>query len=301
MAFDIASTPQFIDFILLQHPPTSLPHPLPNFFKFNKTFFPSKCTLQSFHSRNGPAYLFTSAVNVTLGSPEERDMTTGKHLVRDLYCIACGTILGWRYELAHERREKYKEGKYILERLQLVDLEAGHINYTAPRLLGPPTSTSAAVTTAAIGLGGAGAEAGASPTGIMAMIMMPENASPLSSSGERSPHSLIDGVLSPPPPPPPPPAPTRHMYSTRGDGFGLIRRSIATAREEVERDEDMYSQPESLPDGAEGEIPDLRVLFSNWAPSPPAGGGGNGRAVSDAVVGVPAAITDPPPEFLNID
>ena len=51
-------------------------------------------------------------------------MTTGKHVVRDLRCVACGHLLGWRYELAHERREKYKEGKYILERMQLVDLDA---------------------------------------------------------------------------------------------------------------------------------------------------------------------------------
>jgi len=126
-------------------------------------------------------------------------MTTGRHIVRDLYCVACGTNLGWRYEMAHERREKYKEGKYILERLQLVDLEAASNGYsnTITRLLGPPSSATATTAAAAPG-------AGASPTNVMAITVMPENASPLSSSGERSPYHVIDGVLSPPPPPPPP-------------------------------------------------------------------------------------------------
>jgi len=79
---------------------------------------------QSFHSHHGPAYLFNHAVNVTLGPPEERDMTTGRHVVRNLFCIGCSTVLGWRYEAAYEDAEKYKEGKYILERIQLVNLES---------------------------------------------------------------------------------------------------------------------------------------------------------------------------------
>jgi hypothetical protein len=33
-------------------------------------------------------------------------MTTGRHLIRDLHCVACGHLVGWRYEYAYERREK---------------------------------------------------------------------------------------------------------------------------------------------------------------------------------------------------
>lgn len=51
-------------------------------------------------------------------------MTTGRHVVRDLYCVSCNTLLGWKYLKAFSEREKYKEGKYILERLQLVDLDS---------------------------------------------------------------------------------------------------------------------------------------------------------------------------------
>jgi hypothetical protein len=43
-------------------------------------------------------------------------MTTGLHTVRDLYCIACSTTVGWKYDKAFEESQRYKEGKFILER-----------------------------------------------------------------------------------------------------------------------------------------------------------------------------------------
>ena len=86
-------------------------------------------------------------------------MTTGAHTVRDIYCVKCGTTLGWKYvrhfshplrhstqltftrfarsllccvvspfdritqEHAYEDNQKYKEGKYILERNLLTDVQ----------------------------------------------------------------------------------------------------------------------------------------------------------------------------------
>lgn len=52
---------------------------------------------QGFYSRNGPAFLFDSCINVVLGEVEEREMTTGRHQVRGLYCLSCNWLLGWRY------------------------------------------------------------------------------------------------------------------------------------------------------------------------------------------------------------
>lgn len=37
------------------------------------------------------------SVNVIEGEPNDRQMTTGNHTVRDIYCIKCGTTLGWKY------------------------------------------------------------------------------------------------------------------------------------------------------------------------------------------------------------
>ncbi|CAB4284727.1 unnamed protein product [Prunus armeniaca] len=75
---------------------------------------------KSFHSRHGKAYLFHNVVNVTLGEKEERIMITGLHTVADIFCVSCGSMVGWRYEAAQEKSQKYKEGKFILERFQIL-------------------------------------------------------------------------------------------------------------------------------------------------------------------------------------
>ena len=36
-------------------------------------------------------------VNIIEGEPNDRQMTTGNHTVRDIYCCKCGTTLGWKY------------------------------------------------------------------------------------------------------------------------------------------------------------------------------------------------------------
>ncbi|KAG2494368.1 hypothetical protein HYH03_007425 [Edaphochlamys debaryana] len=89
-----------------------------------------KCNLASagelmsrqFHSKHGRAYLFNAAVNLATGPREERMMTTGLHVVCDVYCSKCMWPVGWKYELAYEKSQKYKEGKVILERACVVDI-----------------------------------------------------------------------------------------------------------------------------------------------------------------------------------
>ncbi|KAL8453175.1 hypothetical protein Emed_001045 [Eimeria media] len=76
--------------------------------------------------RTGPAWLFERAANVSEGPCEDRVMTTGKHTISDIYCNDCGTNLGWRYHFAMQESQKYKEGKFILEReLLMVELQEG--------------------------------------------------------------------------------------------------------------------------------------------------------------------------------
>ncbi|XP_030540487.1 protein yippee-like [Rhodamnia argentea] len=75
---------------------------------------------KSFHCRHGRAYLFNKVVNVSTGEREERMMMTGMHTVADIFCVVCGAIVGWKYETAHEKSQKYKEGKSVLERIKLV-------------------------------------------------------------------------------------------------------------------------------------------------------------------------------------
>jgi len=79
--------------------------------------------LQAFNGQHGRAYLFENVVNVVTGDPADRTMTTGLHTVRDIMCCKCGTVLGWKYDKAYEAGQKYKEGKFILERQLLTDVQ----------------------------------------------------------------------------------------------------------------------------------------------------------------------------------
>ncbi|KLU83509.1 hypothetical protein MAPG_02569 [Magnaporthiopsis poae ATCC 64411] len=70
---------------------------------------------RNFRGQHGKAYLFAFVVNVETCEPSERNMTTGRHIVRDITCRQCKETVGWKYDKAYEPSEKYKEGKFILE------------------------------------------------------------------------------------------------------------------------------------------------------------------------------------------
>eukprot|EP00667_Euglena_gracilis_P021110 EG_transcript_23018 len=71
---------------------------------------------KQFQGRHGRAYLFANVVNISLGAREDRVLITGLHTVCDILCNCCQTVLGWKYEVAYEEGQKYKEGKYIMEK-----------------------------------------------------------------------------------------------------------------------------------------------------------------------------------------
>ncbi|BFZ63707.1 protein yippee-like moh1 [Saitoella coloradoensis] len=78
---------------------------------------------RAFRGQHGKAYLFENVVNVTTLSPQDRNMTTGRHTVRDIVCRGCNETVGWKYDRAYETREQYKEGKFILEAELLVNVK----------------------------------------------------------------------------------------------------------------------------------------------------------------------------------
>uniref|UniRef100_A0A7S0WSD2 Protein yippee-like n=1 Tax=Pyramimonas obovata TaxID=1411642 RepID=A0A7S0WSD2_9CHLO len=75
---------------------------------------------KSFQGRHGRAFLFSNVVNVTLGPKEDRLLITGLHTVADIYCSCCQAVLGWKYEQAFEENQKYKEGKFIVEKAKMM-------------------------------------------------------------------------------------------------------------------------------------------------------------------------------------
>ena len=79
-----------------------------------------RCFISYSQGRNGRAFLFSHAMNVMVGPKEDRQLTTGLHMVADVYCCDCHEVLGWKYERAYGETQKYKEGKYILEKSKIV-------------------------------------------------------------------------------------------------------------------------------------------------------------------------------------
>ncbi|KAK8618136.1 hypothetical protein V6N13_116007 [Hibiscus sabdariffa] len=75
---------------------------------------------KSFQGRNGRAFLFSHAMNIMVGPKEDRQLMTGLHTVADVYCCDCREVLGWKYGRAYEETQKYKEGKFILEKSKIV-------------------------------------------------------------------------------------------------------------------------------------------------------------------------------------
>ncbi|KAI8093374.1 yippee-like protein [Halteromyces radiatus] len=79
-----------------------------------------KIVSKEFNGQHGPAYLFQKVVNVDEDDiEEERMMISGTHTIVTISCTRCLTLLGWKYVKASDDRQKFKEGKYILEKTLL--------------------------------------------------------------------------------------------------------------------------------------------------------------------------------------
>lgn len=86
---------------------------------------------KSFHGRHGRAYLFDQCVNITVGPAEDRLLITGLHSVCDIFCKRCKAMVGWTYARAYEASQKYKEGKFIIEKINLY-MEESHYDVSHP-------------------------------------------------------------------------------------------------------------------------------------------------------------------------
>ncbi|XP_015937723.1 protein yippee-like At4g27745 [Arachis duranensis] len=86
----------------------------------NLVAFHDDIVSKDFQASSGRAFLFSHAMNISLGPKEDRQLITGLHTVADVYCSDCGEELGWTYIKAYEESQKYKEGKYVLEKFKIV-------------------------------------------------------------------------------------------------------------------------------------------------------------------------------------
>ena len=83
---------------------------------------------KNFHGKTGRAFLFNLAVNVDLGPAKDKVMMTGLHTVKSVMCKSCREVIGWTYVFAYEASEKYKEGKFIIERSFMIKDKIPNMN-----------------------------------------------------------------------------------------------------------------------------------------------------------------------------
>ncbi|KAF9653238.1 hypothetical protein BDM02DRAFT_3075039, partial [Thelephora ganbajun] len=63
----------------------------------------------------GKAALAADVTNVRYDRPSIQLMTSGAYTIQEIMCLGCSSYLGWKMIHAHERTERWKEGKHILE------------------------------------------------------------------------------------------------------------------------------------------------------------------------------------------
>jgi hypothetical protein len=69
---------------------------------------------------------------VTIGPAEDRLLITGLHSVCDIFCKRCKNLVGWTYARAYEASQKYKEGKFIIEKINLHLEESDYYDVAPP-------------------------------------------------------------------------------------------------------------------------------------------------------------------------
>ncbi|XP_022958310.1 protein yippee-like At4g27740 [Cucurbita moschata] len=75
---------------------------------------------KSFLAKSGKAFLFSQAKNIVEGPKEKKLLITGLFKTADIHCSICGQVLGWKYLKAYDIKQKFKEGKFIIERAKIV-------------------------------------------------------------------------------------------------------------------------------------------------------------------------------------
>lgn len=71
-------------------------------------------------AKSGKAFLFSQAKNIVEGPKEQKLLITGIFKTADIHCSICDQVLGWKYLKAYDIKQKFKEGKFIIERAKIV-------------------------------------------------------------------------------------------------------------------------------------------------------------------------------------
>ncbi|KAH3660085.1 hypothetical protein OGAPHI_007290 [Ogataea philodendri] len=72
----------------------------------------------------GAAFFVSKVLNVKLSKTRDfKRMKTGRYEVKGISCKQCDSTLGWKYLYSEEDKEKYKEGRFVVERKLLEEVD----------------------------------------------------------------------------------------------------------------------------------------------------------------------------------
>ncbi|BGP42145.1 hypothetical protein JCM10450v2_006232 [Rhodotorula kratochvilovae] len=74
---------------------------------------------RAFQGSSGPAFLWRTVINADVGTKASKQLLSGNHLIAPLSCRGCSTEVGWKYFVAPNSSQRYKEGKCILEKSKI--------------------------------------------------------------------------------------------------------------------------------------------------------------------------------------
>ncbi|XAR71607.1 hypothetical protein NMG60_11017964 [Bertholletia excelsa] len=86
----------------------------------NQIVFGEDLLSKSFKAQSGPAYMFAQAMNVALGPKEDKELMTGLYAICEVYCRNCGEVVGWKYLRSYDPRQRYKEGRFVIEKAKIL-------------------------------------------------------------------------------------------------------------------------------------------------------------------------------------
>ncbi|TKY68769.1 yippee protein [Spatholobus suberectus] len=86
----------------------------------NPIVFRGELLAKNYLAKTGRALMFSHARNIVIGPKQERSLITGAYAVAGIFCNNCGEELGWKYLQAYDARQKFKEGKFIIETAKIV-------------------------------------------------------------------------------------------------------------------------------------------------------------------------------------
>lgn len=77
-----------------------------------------------FRGSSGDAYLVDKLINVQPDdNDQETQMLTGVYVINKVRCSQCRTNLGWLYKKLANYSEAFKEGKYVIEKLYIREVQ----------------------------------------------------------------------------------------------------------------------------------------------------------------------------------